>query len=142
MSSVYPPFGGVPVQRCLRCGTLIPANGVTCANCGTYNPVAQPTTFTDQRGVQWVIMQPQASLNGGQYSGVQVGQSIFSPPQNSEWMQLSSQPQQNLYSSPNIVQNHSSYSIPGQGTDSNINGNNMTPQQNANYFYPSTSYDI
>lgn len=141
MSSVYPP-GGVPVQRCLRCGTQLPVNGVTCAYCGTYNPVAQPTTFTDQRGAQWISMQPRTSMHGGQYLGTQLGQPIFSPSQNSLWVQQYSQSQQNLYSPPKIFQNYTSYPMPGQGTDFSNNGYDMAPQQNANYFYPSTSYDM
>ena len=53
MSSVFPPFGGLPAQRCLRCGTPLPSGTVTCTNCGTYNPVVYPGTFSDQRQVQW-----------------------------------------------------------------------------------------
>jgi hypothetical protein len=87
-------------------------------------------------------MQPQASMNGGQYSGTQVSQSFFSPPQNAQWVQLSSQPQQNLYSPPNIFQNYPYYPMPGQGTNGGFNGYNLTPQQNANFFYPSTRNDI
>ncbi len=142
MSSVYPPLGGFPVQRCFRCGTPLPDHGVTCVNCGTYNPVAQPTAFTDQRGAQWGSVQSQVLMNGGQYSGTQMGQPFFSPPQNSQWVQLSSQSQQNLYSSPNVFLNYPSYPMPVQGSDNSINGYNMAPQQNANYFYPSTSYGI
>ena len=71
MSSVYPPFGGPPAQLCLRCGTPLPSNVVTCVNCGTYNPVAQPGTFSDQRQIQWGGLQSQASFSGGQYPGTQ-----------------------------------------------------------------------
>ena len=144
MSSVYPPFGETRFQRCLRCGTPLPANGVTCVNCGTYNPVAQPAAFTDQRQAQWGSVQSQASMNGGQFSSPQMGQSFNSPPQYPQWSQPSVPSQQNVYSSPNISQSSPSsnytYPMPGQIAERNFNGFYVTPQQNANYFYPSTSY--
>ena len=53
MSSAFSPFGGLPAQRCLRCQDSLPFATVTCSNCGTYNPVVYPATFSDQRQVQW-----------------------------------------------------------------------------------------
>jgi hypothetical protein len=81
MSSVYPPFGGPSAHLCLRCGTPLPYNVVTCVNCGTYNPIAQPGTFSDQIQIQGGGLQSQTSLNGGQYSGTQLGRPLVSPSQ-------------------------------------------------------------
>src|SRR6516162_3672884 len=87
MSSVYPPFGSPPAHLCLRCGTPLPSNSVTCVNCGTYNPVVQPGTFSDQRQVQQGGLQPQTSFNNAQYSGGQLGQTLESPTQYNQWGQ-------------------------------------------------------
>src|SRR3974377_868190 len=114
MSSGYPPFGGLPVQRCLRCGSPLPANVVTCMNCGTYNPVAQPSAYADQGQVQSGSMQPQASMNGRHFSGAQFGQPFISP--------------------------NNFYPMQGQDKHANFNGYYVAPQQNANYYYPSKTY--
>jgi hypothetical protein len=145
MSSVYPPFGGPPAQRCLRCGTPLPPNVVTCVNCGTYNPVAQPGASPDQGQVQWGSSQPQTSFGGGQHSGLQWGQAPVSPPQNNQWGQPPAQPQNNTFGAPYTPQPSSLpnnfYPMPGQNQQSNYNNYNAAPQQNAYYSAPTTTYE-
>jgi Domain of Unknown Function (DUF1080) len=143
MSSVHPPFGGPPVQRCLRCGTPLPSNTVTCVNCGTYNPVAQPGTFSDQSQVQWGDLQSQATFNGEQYSGRQSGQLFVSPSQYNQWGQPSAIPQNNVYSAsyaPQTSPPNNFYPMPGQNQQSNFNHFYVAPQQNAFYFTPVNTY--
>ncbi len=144
MSSVYPPFGGSSIHRCLRCGTPLPANGVTCVNCGAYNPVIQPPAFTDQGQAQWEVVQSQVSMNGGQYSGTLNGQFV-SYPQYSQWAQPSVPLRQNFSSSSNVSQssppsNYPSYPMPGQVMQSNFSDFYVTPQQNVSYFSPTPGY--
>ena len=131
MSSVYPPFGGPPAQLCLRCGTPLPSNVVTCVNCGTYNPVAQPGTFSDQRQIQWGGLQSQASFSGGQYPGTQLGQPPALPQNNAHGTSYTPQ----SYSPPNNF-----YPMPGQNPQSNFNNFYVAPQQNAYYSAPTTTY--
>ena len=140
MSSAFPPFGGLPAQRCLRCGTPLPFATVTCSNCGTYNPVVYPATFSDQRQVQWGGMQSQSPLNGIQYSGIPVGQSAVPSSNFNQWGQPSSLPQNNTFGASNVPQSFASsknyYPMPGQSPQSNFNNFYVAPQQNA--FYPSS----
>ena len=155
MSSVYPPFGGPPAQLCLRCGTPLPSNVVTCVNCGTYNPVAQPGTFSDQRQIQWGGLQSQASFSGGQYPGTQLGQPPALPQNNAHGTSYTPQ----SYSPPNNfypmgqpkdvwyreeIQSYSPpnnfYPMPGQNPQSNFNNFYVAPQQNAYYSAPTTTY--
>ena len=144
MSSVYPPFGGPPVQLCLRCGTPLPSHVVTCVNCGTYNPPAQPGTFSGQRQIQGGGLQPQASFNGGQYSGTQLGQPFGTPSQYNQWGQPStSPPQNNVYGTPYGPQSsppNNFYPMPGQNPHTNVNNFYVAPQQNAYYSSPSNTY--
>lgn len=144
MSSVYPPFGGPPAQRCLRCGTPLPTNAVTCANCGTYNPAAHPDTFSDQRQVQWGSLQPQPSLNGNQYSGSHLGQPLIYPSQFNQWGQPSTLPQNNTYGVSFVPQSsppqNNLYPMPGQSLQSNFNNFYVAPQQNAYYSSPMNTY--
>ncbi len=144
MSSAYPTFGGPPAQRCLRCGTPLPPNVVTCVNCGTYNPVAQPGAFPEQGHVQWGGSQPQTSFGGGQYSESQWGQPPVSPPQNNQWGQPPAQPQNNAFGTPYTPQPSSPpnnfYPMPGQNQQSNYNNYYAAPQQNAYYSPPTTTY--
>ncbi|HEX9134106.1 MAG TPA: family 16 glycoside hydrolase [Ktedonobacteraceae bacterium] len=133
MSSVYPPFGGPPAQRCLRCGTPLPPNVVTCVNCGTYNPVAQSGGS-----------QPQTAYGGGQYSGPQWGQAPVSSPQNNQWGQPPAFPQNNAYSAPpppppSSLNNF--YGMPGQTQQSNFNNYNPASQQNAYFSAPAATYE-
>jgi len=143
MSSVNPPFGGPPAHLCLRCGTPLPSNSVTCVNCGTYNPVIQPGTFSDQRQVQWGALQSQASFNDGQYSGRPSGQPSVSPSQYNQWGQPSTIPQNNVYWAPNTPQSPPSsnnfYPMPGQNPQSNFNNFYVAPQQSAYYSSPTIS---
>jgi hypothetical protein len=145
MSSMYPPFGGSPAQRCLRCGTPLPPNVVTCVNCGTYNPVAQPGASPDQGQVQWRGSQPQAPFGGGQYSGSQWGQIPVLPPQNNQWGQPSVLPQNNTFGTSNTPQPSSLpnnfLTMPGQNQQTNSNNYYATPQQNAFYSAPTTTYE-
>ncbi len=144
MSSVYPPFGGPPAQLCLRCGTPLPSNVVTCVNCGTYNPVVQAGTFSDQRQIQWGGSQSQTSFNGGQYSGTQSGQPFGTQSQYNQWVQPStSPPQNNVYSTqfaPQSSPANNFYPMPGQNPHTNVNNFYVAPQQNAYYSSPSTTY--
>jgi hypothetical protein len=144
MSSVYPPFGGPPAHLCLRCGTPLPSNSVTCVNCGTYNPVVQPGTFSDQRQFQRGSLQSQASFNGGQYTGRPLGQTFESPNQYNQWGQPSAFPQNNVYGASNTPQSPPSsntfYPMPGQNPQSNFNNFYAAPQQNGYYPSPTTTY--
>src|SRR6266571_5019096 len=144
MSSVYPPFGGPPAQLCLRCGTPMPSNVVTCVNCGTYNPVAQPGTFSDQRQIQWGGLQSQASSSGGQYPGTQLGQPFVSPSQYNQWGQPPALPQNNVHGTPYTPQSstppNNFYPMLGQNPQSNCNNFYVAPQQNAYYSAPTTTY--
>jgi 3-keto-disaccharide hydrolase len=145
MSSVYPPFGGPPAQLCLRCGTPLPSNVVTCVNCGTYNPAAQPGIFSDQRQIQWGGLQSQASFSGGQYSGTLLGQPPASSSQYNQWGQPPALPQNNAYGIPYTPQSSpppptNFYPMPGQSPQSNFNNFYVAPQQNAFYSSPTTTY--
>ncbi len=140
MSSVYPPFGGPSAQRCLRCGTPLPPNVVTCMNCGTYNPIAQSGGSPQQGQAQWGGPQPQTAYGGGQSSEQQWGQAPVSPPQNNQWGQPPAFPQNNTYLAPppppSSLDNY--YSIPGQTQQSGFNSYNPASQQNAYYSPPYT----
>jgi hypothetical protein len=139
MSSAYPAYGGPPTQRCLRCGTPLPPNVVTCVNCGTYNPVAQPGVSPEQGQIQWGGSQPQTTFGGGQYSESQWGQTSVSPPQNNQWGQTPAQPQNNTFGTPYTPQPSSPnnyYPMPGQNQQSNFNNYYAAPQQNAYYSPP------
>jgi hypothetical protein len=144
MSSVYPPFGDPPVHLCLRCGTPLPSNAVTCVNCGTYNPVVQQVPFSDQSQVQWGGLQSQAALNAGQYSGRPLEQPFVSPTQYNQWAQSSALPQNNVYGASYTPQSHSSpnnlFPMPGQNPQSNFNNFYVVPQQNGYYSSPTTTY--
>ena len=137
MSSAFLPFGGLPAQRCLRCGTPLSSGTVTCTNCGAYNPLVYPGTLTDQRQVQWGGMQSQTPLNGIQYSGIPVGQSTVSPSQFNQWGQPYSLPQDTTFGASNVPQSFVSsknyYPMPGQVPQSNLNNFYVVPQQNAFY---------
>ena len=62
MSSMYPPSGGPPPRRCLRCGMPLSPNVVNCGQCGAYNPMPQPND-------------PQSASNfTAPWNGGQVGQ--------------------------------------------------------------------
>jgi 3-keto-disaccharide hydrolase len=145
MSSVYPPFGGPPAQRCLRCGTPLPSNVVTCVNCGTYNPVAQPGGSLDQGQSQWGGSTAQTSYSGGQYSGPQWGQAPVPLSQDNQWGQPPVYPQNNPFGTPYMPQAVSSpnniYGIPGQDQQSNVNNYYGMPQQNAYYSSPSATHE-
>lgn len=140
MSSVYPPFGGSPAQRCLRCGTPLPPNVVTCMNCGTYNPVAQSGLSPEQGQALWGGSQPQAVYSGGQYSGMQWGQTPGSPQQNDQWGQPSAFAQNSTYLAPPppppSLNNY--YGIPGQTQQPGFGNVNQAWQQNAYYAAPNT----
>ena len=144
MSSIYPPFGGPPAKLCLRCGSPLPANVITCVNCGTYNPVVQPGTLSDQRQVQSEGLQSQVSFNGGQYSGGLLGRPNISPSQYNQWRQASALPQNNVYGASNTLQSPPSsnnfYPMPGQNPQSNFNNFYVAPQQNGYYPSPATTY--
>jgi hypothetical protein len=86
MSSVYPPYGGPPARRCLRCGMPLPPDVVTCTNCGTHNPVG---SSPQQGQAPWGGSSPQMPPAGGQYPGQQWGPSPASP---SQWGQPAAQP--------------------------------------------------
>ena len=140
MSSAFPPFGSLPALRCLRCGTPLPSDTVTCINCGTYNPAVYPGTFSDQRQVQWGGVQSQPPLNGSQYSGIPVGQPTAAPSQFNQWGQSYSLPQNNTFGASNMSQSFPSsrnyYPMPGQSPQSNFNNFYVAPQQYA--LYPSS----
>ena len=104
MSSAFPPYGSLPALRCLRCGTPLPSDTVTCINCGTYNPAVYPGAFSDQRQVQWGGVQSQPPINGSQYSGIPVGQHTAPPSQFNQWGQSYSLPQNNTFGASNIPQ--------------------------------------
>jgi hypothetical protein len=144
MSTAYPPFGGPPAQRCMRCGTPLPPNVVTCVNCGTYNPVLQPGALPDHEQVQWIGSQPQISFGGGQYSGPQWGQPPVSPSQNNQWDQPPVLPQNNTFGAPYTPQPsspHNFYAMPEQTPQLNFSNNYMSPQQNAYYSAPATTQE-
>ncbi len=136
MSSMYPPFGGSPAQRCLRCGTPLPPNVVTCMNCGTYNPVAQSGLPPEQGQALWGGSQAQAMYSGGQYTGLQWEQTPGTPQQNNQWGQPSAFPQNNAYlappAPPPALNNY--YGMPGQTQQPGFNNFNQAWQQSA--FYP------
>jgi hypothetical protein len=141
MSAMYPPYGGPPAQRCLRCGMPLPPNEVTCRNCGTYNPVAQPGSSPQQGQVPWQGASPQMPFGNGQYQGQQWRQTPVPSAQNSEWGQPASPPpQNNAFGTPYTPQPVSSpndiYGMPGQAQQ--YYG---TPQQNAFYSPPPTMYE-
>ena len=144
MSSVYPPFGGPPAQRCLRCGTPLPVNVVTCVNCGTYNPVAHPGALYDQRQVQWGSSQPQPSVNGSQYSGTHLEQPSMYPSQLNQRGQPSTYAQNNPYGVSFAPQtsppSNNFYPMPGQNKVSNFNTFYSTPQQSAYYSTSMNAY--
>jgi hypothetical protein len=145
MSSVYPPFGGPPAQRCLRCGAPLPPNVITCSNCGTYNPVTQPGWSSDQGQSQRGRSPAPSSYDGSRYSGQQWGQAPLAPPQNSQWGQPPAFPQNDSFGTPYTPQPVSSpnniYGQPGQGQQSNFNNSYGMPQQNAYYSAPSALYE-
>jgi hypothetical protein len=145
MSSVNPLFGSPPVHLCLRCGTPLPSKTVTCLNCGTYNPVFQRGTFTDQSQVQSGGLQSHASFNGGQYPGRLLEQPSISPAQYNQWGQPSALPQNNIYGAAYTPQSPPSpnnlYSMPGQNPQSNFNNFYVAPQQNGYYSSPTTTYE-
>lgn len=145
MSSAYPPLGGPPAQRCMRCGSPLPPNVVTCVNCGTYNPVPQTGALPDHGQVQWRGPQPQTSSGGGQYSGPQWGQAPVSPSQNDQWGQPAVLPQNNTFGTAYTPQPSSSpnnfYAMPGQSPQSNFNNNYVAPQQNAYYSTPTNTHE-
>ena len=142
MSSVYPPSGDPPVHLCLRCGTPLPSNAVTCVKCGTYNPVVQQVPFSDQSQVQRGGLQSQAALNAGQYSGRPLEQPFVSPTQYNQWGQPSALPQDNVYGASDTPQSppspHNLFLMPGQNPQSNFNNFHMAPQQNGYYSFPTT----
>jgi hypothetical protein len=144
MSSIYPPFGGPPAKLCLRCRTPLPANVVTCVNCGTYNPLNQSGTDSHKRQVQLEGLQSQASFNGGQYSEKPLEQPFISPPQYNQLGRPSALPQNNVYGTSNTPQSPPSsnnfYPMPGQNPQSNFNNFYVAPQQNAYYSSPTTTY--
>jgi 3-keto-disaccharide hydrolase len=143
MSSAYPPYGGPPSQRCVRCGTPLPPNVVTCANCGTYNPVTQSGGSPDQGQALWGGSQPQTAFGGGQYSVPQWGQAPISPPQNNQWSQPQSPafPQNNAYAAPPSSSPNNYYGAPGQPQQSNFNAYNPGLQQNGYYSSPAATYE-
>jgi len=146
MSSVHPPFGGPPAQRCSRCGTHLPSNVITCVNCGAYNPIPQAGTYSDQRPTQWGGWQPQASYNGGHYPGAQPGQPFVPPSQYDQWGRPSILPQHNIYSTSHASQSSSPppnnfYPSAGQNSRSNYNNFYVAPQQNVYYSTLSTAYE-
>ena len=63
MSSMYPPFSGPLLQRCIRCGTPLPPNVSMCGNCGTFNTLPQPGGVMGQA-------QGQAPISSGVYAPV------------------------------------------------------------------------
>jgi 3-keto-disaccharide hydrolase len=141
MSSIYPPYGGPPAKLCLHCGAPLPANVVTCVNCGTYNPLTQPGTNSHQGQAQLEGLQSQASFNGGQYTGRPSGQPFVSSTQYNQWGQSSVLPQDNGYDASYAPQfsppvNNNFYPIPGQNPQSNFTNFNAAPQQNASYSAP------
>ncbi len=116
MSSMYPPYWGPPAQRCLRCGTPLPPNAVTCMNCGAYNPPAQPGGPAEQG---W-----------GGSSPIGNGQPPNSPPQQSnQWGQPASVPPNNPFGPQSMSSPNNFYGMPGQGQQPNFGA----PQQNAYY---------
>ncbi len=133
MSSVYPPFGGPPSQRCLRCGTPLPPNVVTCMNCGTYNPIAQSGISPEKEQALWGGSQPQIAYSNGQYSEPQWVQSPISPQQSNQRGQPSAFPQNNTYVAPPPSSLNNYYGIPGQTQQSSFNNYNPVSQQNAYY---------
>jgi hypothetical protein len=142
MSSVYPPFVGPPAHLCLRCGTPLPSNIVTCVNCGTYNPVVQQVPFSAQSQVQWGGLQSQAAFNGGQYSGRPLEQPFVSPTRNNQREQSSVLPQNNVYGASYTPQSHpppnNLFPMPGQNPQSNFNNFHVAPQQKGYYSSPTT----
>lgn len=143
MSSVHPPFGGPPVQFCLRCGAPLPSNSVTCVHCGTYNPAAQTGTFSDQSQVQWGGLQSQVAFNGGQYSEISSGQPFVYPSQYNQWGQQSALPQNNDFGTSDAPQSsppNNFYPFTGQKRLTNSNNFYVAPQQNAFYSSPANSY--
>src|SRR6266481_2814374 len=129
MSSVYPPYGGPPARRCLRCGMPLPPDVVTCTNCRTHNPVG---SSPQQGQTPWGGSSPQMPPAGGQYPGQQWGPSPASP---SQWGQPAAQPHpsgppQSIPSPNNFFdppgQNHQYYGA---------------PQQPAFYSSPPATYD-
>src|SRR5215469_1510072 len=125
MSSVYPPYGGPPARRCLRCGMPLSPDVVTCTNCGTHNPVGN----SPQQGqVPWRGSSPQMPPAGDQYPGQQCGPSSAPP---SQWAQPHpSGPPQSI-SAPNNF-----FGQPGQ--NQRYYG---APQQPAFYSPPPATYD-
>jgi len=129
MSSVYPPYGGPPARRCLRCGMPLPPDVVTCTNCGTHNPVG---SSPQQGQTPWGGSSPQMPPAGGQYPGQQWGPSPASP---SQWGQPAAQPHP---SGPpqSIPSPNNFFGPPGQNQQ--YYG---APQQPAFYSSPPATYD-
>jgi hypothetical protein len=113
-------------------------------NCGTYNPVVQQGTFSNQSQVQLGGVQSQATFRGGQYSGGPLGQPFVSPTQYNQWGQPSALPQNNVNSASYTSQSPSSptnlYPMSGQNPQSNMNNFYVAPQQNGYYSSPTTTY--
>jgi hypothetical protein len=135
MSSVYPPFGNPPAQRCQRCGTPLVPNVLTCVNCGAFNPVAQPGGSAEQGQPFWggSPLQPsQTPFGSGQYQGSQWGQPSVPPSQNNQWRhpQPPTFPPDNTFGAPYMPQQLS--------TPNNFYG---MPGQNMYYSSPSAIYD-
>ena len=134
MSSAFSPFGGQPAQRCIRCGTPLLSDTVTCTNCGTYNPIVNPGTFSDHRQIQWGGMQSQSLLNSNQSLGVPLGQPSIPSSQLNQWGQSSSLPQNNVYGAYYVSpSSRNYYPMPGQNQQANFNNFYVAPQQNALY---------
>lgn len=80
MSSAYPPYGGVSVRPCQRCGMSLPLNEVYCRNCGYYNTPGQSSNAVGiaPANAAWGEAAPPTAYGQypqHQYAGQQWGQS-------------------------------------------------------------------
>lgn len=146
MSSMYPPLygGGIPPQRCQRCGTPLPPNEAYCRTCGMYTmPPAQAQTGGTPPGIFWGEPTP--------YGGGQIGGQPSAPPSaNTPYGSGTNPPQQpfpnNAYGGvPNSPSSPNNFSVaPSQNgyAPASFNGQNgytPLPPTGVNGYAPSSS---
>ena len=142
MSSMYPPSGGPPFRRCLRCGMPLSPNVVNCGQCGAYNGIPQPNGPVDQTQSAANVSLPwggeqvrQVPFSSGQYPG-SWGQPSMPPSQN---MPSQNMPTGNTFipQPPSFAQTSqplpfpgNNYGQPGQFQQANYNTYGNASQQN------------
>lgn len=94
MSSVYPPYNGMPTKPCPRCGVALSINEQRCSNCGYYDAPAQGNNGMYNNGQfaqsPWGTMPPEMPISPppAQGSAQQWGQIPSTPPLQSGYGQM------------------------------------------------------